>query len=121
MKASEFTGALMAAAVLVAPFGLVIGAAQVVQFDIQGGRHLDFRRLDEDSTITAGLANIASAEGYYVDVTVGTPPQNMTLQIDTGSSDTWLPASNSSMCVEDDLCHYGQCTSTTLLLSLVLC
>ncbi|KAF3932192.1 Candidapepsin-2 [Dactylellina cionopaga] len=35
---------------------------------------------------------------YYVEVKVGTPPQNLKLQIDTGSSDVWAPSANSKYC-----------------------
>ncbi|KAK6530862.1 hypothetical protein TWF281_007698 [Arthrobotrys megalospora] len=45
---------------------------------------------------------------YYVDVKVGTPPQNMRLQIDTGSSDVWAPSANSRYCSSSqDPCTEG--------------
>ncbi|KAK6500245.1 hypothetical protein TWF481_010592 [Arthrobotrys musiformis] len=35
---------------------------------------------------------------YYIEVNVGTPPQAMRLQIDTGSSDVWAPSASSKFC-----------------------
>ncbi|KAK6362014.1 hypothetical protein TWF730_005718 [Orbilia blumenaviensis] len=35
---------------------------------------------------------------FYANVTVGTPPQNIRLHIDTGSSDIWVETANSEIC-----------------------
>jgi hypothetical protein len=55
-------------------------------------------------------ATIYNAQGnllYLVNTTVGTPPQEISLQLDTGSSDIWIPTSSSSICAVDDRCTSG--------------
>lgn len=44
------------------------------------------------------ITNEKSRGGYFATVAVGTPSQNLTLQLDTGSSDIWLPYSGASIC-----------------------
>jgi hypothetical protein len=75
--------------------------------------HLSQLRRRDASTYTQVLENNATAGGYYASVTVGTPPQSVTLVIDTGSSDVWLLASSASLCTEADLQEeYGPCLTT---------
>ncbi|TGO57711.1 hypothetical protein BOTNAR_0196g00120 [Botryotinia narcissicola] len=49
-------------------------------------------------TVTASLGNALTSGLYYANVTVGTPAQALSLQIDTGSSDVWVPSSSASIC-----------------------
>ncbi|KAJ6002605.1 hypothetical protein N7451_005152 [Penicillium sp. IBT 35674x] len=39
---------------------------------------------------------------YMVNITIGTPAQNFSLEIDTGSSDIWVNVPNSTYCAADD-------------------
>ncbi|KAI1432836.1 aspartic peptidase domain-containing protein [Xylaria sp. CBS 124048] len=52
-------------------------------------------------SISETILNEQSLGGYFMTVTVGSPPQNITLQLDTGSSDVWVPAVNAPICEED--------------------
>ncbi|KAK3494947.1 aspartic peptidase domain-containing protein, partial [Neurospora hispaniola] len=46
--------------------------------------------------------------GYYVNVTIGTPGRNLSLHLDTGSSDTWVNSPSSILCQnEDKPCEYS--------------
>jgi hypothetical protein len=44
---------------------------------------------------------------------VGTPAQSLSVQIDTGSSDVWIPSSQASICSDekDGGCPGGSCAS----------
>ncbi len=48
---------------------------------------------------------------YFVNVTVGNPPQVMSLLLDTGSSDTVLIDSSNAGCQQLGVCGFGTCMS----------
>ncbi|KAE9381138.1 acid protease [Stipitochalara longipes BDJ] len=58
----------------------------------QALRKRDAERLQKRSPFTVELGNIDFLGGgfYYVNASVGTPPQEVALDIDTGSSDVWM-------------------------------
>lgn len=73
--------------------------AQVVQMDIQRRELAPKDKLRKRfSTYTEVVSNDESLGGYFATVSVGTPSQNLTLQLDTGSSDIWVPSSSASVC-----------------------
>ena len=62
-------------------------------------------------TVTATLENAVVAGLYAANVTVGTPGQGLQVQIDTGSSDLWLPSSTLQICTDESEggCPGGSC------------
>jgi hypothetical protein len=58
------------------------------------------------NTVTASLTNEILL--YFINVTVGTPGQAFSLQLDTGSSDIWFPAADADICEQDaSECPFG--------------
>ncbi|KAI9766814.1 MAG: hypothetical protein M1840_006289 [Geoglossum simile] len=73
----------------------------VVQFSIERRKvgspiERDRLRRRQSQTITQILDNELSL--YFANVTMGTPPQNLRLHIDTGSSDLWTNSAQSKLC-----------------------
>ncbi|KAI0999760.1 hypothetical protein K3495_g8438 [Podosphaera aphanis] len=62
-----------------------------------------------DDNISVPLGNSLSQGLYFANVSVGTPPQTLALQVDTGSSDTWIPSSTAPLCgnAKDGGCPNG--------------
>lgn len=51
-----------------------------------------------DSPLDVKALNNITGGGYYATFGIGTPPQLMTLHLDTGSSDTWVNLKGNSFC-----------------------
>lgn len=63
-------------------------------------------------TVEEVITNEKQRGGYFSTCTVGMPPQDVILLLDTGSSDTWIPASSAAICAKDysdDPCPLGSC------------
>ncbi|KAI0203712.1 aspartic peptidase domain-containing protein [Astrocystis sublimbata] len=84
--------------------------AQVVQWDIEKrGNTAPKLERRADNTVEEIITNEKMRGGYFASCAVGTPPQKVTLQLDTGSSDIWVPASTASIC-ETSPSQGGGCT-----------
>lgn len=58
------------------------------------------RQLRMRATVIEELANNFTGQSYMATVTVGTPSQDISLAIDTGSSDTWVLSSKADLCTD---------------------
>jgi elongation factor G len=100
-------GALLAARSAYASFG-----NGVVQWDIQRTqRREEFARLGKRAdTFEEVITNEQARGGYFSTCRLGTPGQNLTLQLDTGSSDIWVPDSAAQVCSTGrEGCALGAC------------
>ncbi|KAK3393562.1 aspartic peptidase domain-containing protein [Podospora didyma] len=104
--------ATVAVASILAGWVRAKGQNGVVQWDIQK------RVLPQDllkvrkraSTYEEAITNEEARGGYFATCRLGTPGQDLTLQLDTGSSDIWVPDSNAEVCRQTGS---GQCTFGT--------
>lgn len=110
MKSASF-GAFLASS-------SALAQAQVVEWNIQHRRldapHSDLTRRAK-ATFEEIIQNGKGAMGYLAQVSVGNPPQNITLQLDTGSSDIWVPWSGATACDRDKSCDFGSCMLYSLV------
>jgi hypothetical protein len=105
---------------------LVIGAVLSLAFSVAASGVLgyDFTKIRVDARDVPHLyskyphivrrANTVQADItnelllYFINITVGTPPQPLSLQLDTGSSDIWFPSAQSDICQENaQACTFG--------------
>jgi hypothetical protein len=72
-------------------------AAKVVQMSITKPKP-DIHQLRSRDTIAQTLLNNYTGGSYMIDISVGTPPQPISLVIDTGSSDVWVMSNIADQC-----------------------
>src|SRR5271155_2942876 len=89
---------------------LISADPKVLGFDFYKGmvdaRDVPSRLVRRQNTVNADLTNEVLL--YFINVTVGTPGQPFSLQLDTGSSDIWFPSVNSDVCTySQEECMFG--------------
>jgi len=103
------SAAIVAASLLLAQ-AEALNADGVVQWDIEK-RHAPKLNRRAGSTVQEVLANDQIKGGYFTSCKVGTPGQSLSLQLDTGSSDIWVPSNQARICTE--VRQSGGCTLGT--------
>ncbi|OBT61164.1 hypothetical protein VE03_09441 [Pseudogymnoascus sp. 23342-1-I1] len=96
---------------------LLSSATAALHVPIVKNRHvaaeqLQAAQLRRRGTITESLGNAQHFGLYYANITAGTPAQQLSLQIDTGSSDVWLPSSSAALCQTSSGCEGGSFDSS---------
>ncbi|PHH59425.1 hypothetical protein CDD81_3211 [Ophiocordyceps australis] len=64
------------------------------RYDVGNIRHL----VNSGPSFKTDIKNDLTQGGYFATVNIGTPGQELTLQLDTGSSDVWVPSASASIC-----------------------
>jgi hypothetical protein len=91
----------------------------VLQLGIEGKREVGrsplLRKRDTSGTVQTSLSENNLFVTYYANITIGKPPQNIRLIVDTGSSDIWAVSSGASICAEQAGCPGGSCSLPHIL------
>ncbi|UNI23696.1 hypothetical protein JDV02_009500 [Purpureocillium takamizusanense] len=82
---------------------------QVLQWQISKRPELPRLRRRDGSSFVSSITNNVNEGGYFATVKVGSPGQELSLQLDTGSSDVWVPWSGAKLCKDqaDGGCPLG--------------
>lgn len=69
--------------------------------------------LRRDGSIDLEAVNNVTGGGYYSEFEIGSPPQTISFQLDTGSSDTWVNSIDADLCNSETLqLQNGFCQTT---------
>lgn len=97
------------AVVLTALLSSALADPKVVQMEVERRpstqRMAQLSKRDDVANVT--LSNAIFDGLYFVNVTIGRPPQMVQLQLDTGSSDIWFFGPGS--CSSSSQCRGGEC------------
>jgi hypothetical protein len=96
----------------------LVAAQRVVAIGIgKGEKRIPPPLLRRADPILQEMHNNVTGGGYYAEVTIGTPPQSLSLVVDTGSSDVWVLDTNADLCTSPRLQYEvgGGCIATCKL------
>jgi hypothetical protein len=97
---------------------LVIPAtSKTINFHVtkRNGKSRLLQQFQDTNVLPVPLIQGSDRYEYLVEIAVGTPPQKLSVQLDTGSSDLWIPSADSNFCLQGrcDLGAFNSSMSST--------
>ncbi|KAL8659987.1 MAG: hypothetical protein Q9226_000150 [Calogaya cf. arnoldii] len=69
-----------------------------LKFDVRRDHHEPLTNEKRTPSMAGLILNDKDKSGYWVNISVGTPSQQLSVHLDTGSSDLWIPSAVSELC-----------------------